>query len=122
MKDLDEVQHADPADWAARSQADLRNGRRGDRDLGGDRTGCRRHELLVRLGEEVVAGGTEPAVVADLGESLGQEMLQKAAQEREDVEGAPLDGALAAVAVAEGDLALSAKRSRRLFTIAMRNT
>lgn len=53
-----------------------------------------------------MARGAEQTVVADLGEALGQHVLQKTAEERQRVEGAALQGARAAVAVAERDLAI----------------
>ena len=66
--------------------------------------GRRGHELLARVSEEVAAGGAEQAIVADLGESLGPDVVQKAVEKRDRIQGAPLGGARAAVAVAEGDV------------------
>jgi hypothetical protein len=58
------------------------------------------------VGEQGVAGRAEETVVADLGEALGQDVLQEAAEEHPRIEGASLEGARAAVAVAERHLAL----------------
>src|SRR5439155_7433259 len=49
---------------------------------------------------------TEQAVVADLGESLGQDVLQKAAEEGDGVEGALPHEARPAITVAECHLAV----------------
>jgi hypothetical protein len=103
MKRFDDVQHSGPAGWTART----RGTRRSRRDGGGDRCriawrgGRRRDELLAGLGEQVTTRRTEQIVVTHLGEPLGQHVLQKAAEERDGVEGAPLDETCPAIAVAE---------------------
>jgi hypothetical protein len=107
-KGLDEMQDADPAAGAPWGRHGVRSPGRGRiaRRLEGARAGRRGDELLTREGEQGVARRAEQTVVADLGEALGQHVLRETAEERQRVKGAAVQGARAAVAVAERDLAI----------------
>jgi len=106
---LDEVEATNPADRAARQRRVIRGGGRSGIDRGEVQWRCaggRCEEGSPCLVEQRFARGTEEAVVADFGEPRGQDVLQEAADERDGVEGTSLGRAGAAVAVAEGDVAV----------------